>query len=211
MWDGNSRPDEWIGSDGETSSSPDREGAVDDGLLVRIADGCKDSFRTLMRRHARPMLALAGRMTGSADDADEIVQDVFLKVWTLAPRWRVGGEARFSSWLYRVVVNACVDRRRRRSEQPLDGIEERPDSAPDALQRTLVNQRRDMLQGAVAALPRRQRAALSLFYFAELSAPETARVMRISVPATEALLMRGKRSLKKALMENGVTGVGDFL
>ena len=210
MWSGNSRPDEWSGS-GDALSSAEREGAIDDGLLLRVADGCKDSFRILMRRHARPMLALAGRMTGSAEDADEIVQDVFLKVWTLAPRWRAGGEARFSSWLYRVVVNACVDRRRRRSEQPLEGIEEPHDSAPDGLQRAQASQRRDKLLDAVAALPRRQRAALSLYYFAELSAPETARVMRISVPATEALLMRGKRSLKKVLMENGVTGVGDFL
>ncbi len=93
----------------------------DDDLLRRVAAGDRWALQRLMDRHGRAMLALAERTTGNAADADELVQETFLKVWTMAPRWRADGGALFSTWLYRVVLNASLDLRRRR---PLHALEE---------------------------------------------------------------------------------------
>ena len=121
-----------------------------------------------------------------------VVQEAFLKVWAMAPKWRSDGRAQFSSWLYRVVLNLCLDRRRKRTEQPIDNIDERVDPSPGALDALLARQRQELLRQALADLPVRQRAALSLYYFGELSAPQAARILRVSVPAMEALLNRGQ-------------------
>ena len=186
-------------------------GPSDDDLLERAAAGNRSAFQALMERHARAMLALAQRITGSPDDSEELVQDAFLKVWTMAPKWRRDGRAQFSTWLYRVVLNACLDRRRRPSWTGLDEIEEMADQAPGAAQLLAQRRQRSLIQEAMTAIPERQRAALFLHYFSEISAPQAALVLEVSVPAMEALLIRGKRALKKELMRRGVTDIGDML
>lgn len=183
----------------------------DDDLLEQAATGDRRAFQALMERHARPMLALAQRVSGSADDAEELVQDAFLKVWTMAPKWHRGGRAQFSTWLYRVVLNSCLDRRRRPRWSGLDEVEEIADSSPGAAQQLLLRRQRSLIQEAMTAIPERQRAALFLHYFSEISAPQAACVLEISVSAMEALLIRGKRALKKELMRRGVTEIGDML
>jgi RNA polymerase sigma-70 factor (ECF subfamily) len=182
----------------------------DDDLLSAIAAGDRDAFGCLMERHAAPMLALAERVSGSAADADEIMQDVFLKVWTLAPEWRSEGPAKFSTWLYRVVLNAAIDCSRRRRELPLDVAENAEDSAPSSLVRSIDRQRRDLVLAAMCVLPDRQRAALSLYYFSELKAVLAAQVLGVSLSAMEALLVRAKRALKTELNRRGIADWGDL-
>jgi RNA polymerase sigma-70 factor (ECF subfamily) len=183
----------------------------DDDLLEQVAKGDRRAFQVLMERHARVMLALAQRISGNPDDAEELVQDAFLKVWTLAPKWRRDGKAQFSTWLHRVVLNGCLDRRRRPSWTGLDDMEELADSAPGAAQNLALQRSKRMIQEAMATIPDRQRAALFLHYFSEISAPQAAQVLEISVAAMEALLIRGKRALKKELMRRGITDLGDML
>ena len=183
----------------------------DDDLLARIAEGDRSAFRHLMERHTRAMLALAERITGNASDAEELVQEAFLKTWSMAPRWRPDGPARFSTWLYRVVLNACLDVKRRRPLAPLDDAvastpDERThgDGAENAVHRAIIRQ-------ALADLPERQRAVLGLYYFTGMTAPEAARALDLTLAATEALLLRGRRSLKAALKRRGVDGLEDIL
>ena len=183
----------------------------DDELLLRTAEGDRHAFGRLMERHARAMLVLAQRVSGNPDDAEELVQEAFLKVWTQAGRWRPAGRARLSTWLYRVVLIACLDRRRRPAWGPLDEIEEIADGAPGAAQLLAGQQNRRLINEAMAALPERQRAALFLYYFAEITVPQAAQVLDVSVSALEALLMRGKRALKKELSRRGVADIGDML
>src|SRR5215470_12747794 len=94
------------------------EGEPDDRLMARIGTGDRAAFGVLVRRHVDRSLALAQRVTGSRADAEEVVQEAFLRVWTGRERWRpsVPGtrSALFTTWLYRVVVNLCIDRKRRR-------------------------------------------------------------------------------------------------
>ena len=189
---------------------PDGEGC-DDVLLSSVAGGDRLAFRRLMERHARPMMALAQRLTGNADDADEIVQEAFLKVWTMAHRWRSDGTATFATWLYRVVLNACLDRRRRTPFASLEEAGDPADAAPCGLEQAQSRQRRRIVLDAIAELPRRQRAALWLYYFGEVTGPEAARILDLSVSALEALLVRGKRALRKSLIRRGVNGLGDLI
>lgn len=184
-------------------------GPGDDALLQRIAQGDRAAFRILMERHSRPMLMLAQRVTGRAEDADEIVQEAFLKVWTMADKWDVDGGAKFSTWFYRVVLNACLDRKRRKQAVGLEEAGDPADERPGGLENAVSRQRSRIVGEALADLPERQRAALSLYYFSGLSGREAAEVLELSVSATEALLSRGKQALRKALQRRGVNGLGD--
>jgi RNA polymerase sigma-70 factor (ECF subfamily) len=179
--------------------------------LQCIAQGDQQAFRLLMQRHGKPMLALAQRVTGSNEDADEIVQECFLKVWRLAERWQVDGAASFSTWFYRVVLNACLDRRRRAPMAPLDEAGEPADPAPLGLESALLRQRREVILAALDELPRRQKQAVWLCYFGEVSGPEAAKTLEMSLSALEALLVRGRRGLKKALTKHGIMSIGDIL
>jgi len=198
-----------MGGERKVDDRPDGPTPGDDELLRAIACGDRDAFRLLMARHIRPMLAMAARITHSPDDADEIVQDTFLKVWTMAERWQPDRDAKFSTWLYRVVMNASLDRRRRARSAPLEEAGDPPDTNPGGLERAMMRQREQILGEALAEMPDRQRAALSLYYFGELSAPQAAQVMKMSVSALEALLVRGKRGLRAALARRGITAFGD--
>lgn len=182
----------------------------DDGLLRAIAGGDRGAFARLMERHARSMLALATRVTRNCDDADEIVQEAFLKVWVMAPNWRADGEARFATWLYRVVLNACLDRGRRAPFSPLEDAGDPADPGPAGLELAMATQRDSVLAAAMADIPTRQREALTLYYFSDLSAPQAAEILDLSVSALEALLVRGKRSLKAMLQRQGIGGIGDL-
>jgi RNA polymerase sigma-70 factor, ECF subfamily len=188
---------------------PDDGAASDDELLRAIAQGDRRCFQRLMERHVRAMLALSTRVLRNPDDADEIVQEAFLKVWTLAPEWRSDREAKFSTWLYRVVLNGSLDRLRRARFVSVEEAEEPVDPAPGGLDQALARQRARLLAAAMAEMPARQREALSLYYFSDLTAPEAARALELSLTATEALLVRGKRSLKTALARLGIRGIGD--
>ena len=180
-------------------------------LLGAIAQGDHDAFRCLMNRHMKRSLALAQRIVGQADDADEIVQEAFLRVWTTAPRWRPDGEARFTTWLYRVIVNLCLDRRRRLPFFELDDSYEPVDGAPSSLDALVGRQSRNVVSEALADLPPRQRVAISLYYFEDMTGPEAARILDLSLKAVESLLVRGRRALKQSLLRRGVRDVGDVL
>lgn len=190
-------------------SRPEGDATSDDDLLRAIAQGDRRSFQRLMERHVRAMLALSTRVLRNPDDADEVVQEAFLKVWTMAARWQSDREAKFSTWLYRVVLNASLDRLRRVRFVAEEEAGEQADPAPGGLDRAMARQRERLVSVAMADMPARQRQALSLYYFSDLTAPEAARVLDLSLTAMEALLVRGKRSLRAALARVGIRGMGD--
>ena len=191
-----------------TSMADDRS---DDDLLAALAAGDRGALAALMTRHLPDVLALAQRMTGNRDDADEVAQDAFVRVWRSAHRWRADGAARFSTWLYRVVVNLCIDRRRKGTMVPLEDAEVPVDPAPGGLDVLASRQGAVVVAEALADLPPRQRAAVCLYYYAGLSAPQAAQVLELSASAMESLLVRGRRALKKSLMGRGINQPGDLL
>jgi RNA polymerase sigma-70 factor (ECF subfamily) len=171
-------------------------GPADHDLMARIARGDARAFRMLAQRHAGRALGLARRILGNEAVAEEIVQDAFLRVWTNAPRWRP--EAAFRTWLYRIVVNLCLNAKRRPSDLPLEAAGDIADPAAAADARLETGERDRRLAAAVDALPERQRAAIVLTYQEGLSNAEVAAVLDASVSGVETLLVRAKRALRTA-------------
>jgi RNA polymerase sigma factor (sigma-70 family) len=145
------------------------------------------------------VLSLARRMLGDPGDAEDVAQETFVRAWKFAPRWRPG-QARFDTWLHRVALNLCYDRLRRRVRT----THEFPDLAdpgpgPDRdLQARDVGRRVD---AALQDLAPRQREAIVLCHYQELSNIDAAAVMGVSVEALESLLSRARRGLRHALAD----------
>ena len=171
----------------------------DETLMRRIASGERAAFAALMERHLSRALALAERVTGNRGDAEELVQEAMLKVWTQAERFRPEA-GRFRAWFNRIVVNLCIDRRRRPASLPLEAAGEPADGAPDALTRAIAAESSRSLRAALAELPERQRLALVLCYWDGQSNQEAAATLGTSVGAIETLLVRARRQLKSKLV-----------
>ena len=137
------------------------------------------------------------RMLASQAEAEDAVQDVFLKLWTHAGRWQPGG-AKFETWLYRVMLNACYDRLRRRPTEPLEEAAEMADDGAAARRGLDDGQVGREIAGALDDLPERQQAAILLCHFKECGNIEAAEIMGLSVEALESLLARGRRALQGA-------------
>jgi len=180
--------------DGQDQTLDDAE------LLARYARGDADAARRLTTRLVPRVHAQAARLLGDGAEAEDVAQEAMMRLWRIAPEWRAG-EAKVTTWLYRVVSNLCTDRLRKRPKRTvdLDAVSEPADDAPSPEARMLNDARRDALAQALAGLPERQRLAVVLRHFEGATNPEIAERLGISVEAVESLTARGKRALAAAL------------
>lgn len=176
----------------------DMSDVTDDVLIVLYANGDGGAARVLATRHSGQIMGLAYRMLGDRDAAEDIVQEALLRLWKHAKEWRQG-EAKLSTWLYRVASNLCIDQLRKRRNVDLDAIDEPADDAPSVEAQMQATARLNALTAALQSLPDRQRLAVTLRHIEELSNPEIAEIMEISVDAVESLTARGKRALAAAI------------
>jgi RNA polymerase sigma-70 factor (ECF subfamily) len=172
----------------------------DGDLVIRVGAGEPAAVQAFVARKLPRMLALARRMLGDAAEAEDVAQEVFVRAWRQAGSWRPGA-ARFDTWLHRVALNLCYDRLRKRREDTAADPPERPDPAPSAEQGLQDREVGARIEQALAALPERQRTAMVLHHYQELSNIEIAALMETSVEAVESLLSRGRRALKQALAD----------
>lgn len=171
----------------------------DDDLLGLFAQGDQTAARELARRMLPRVLGFSRRVLGDASEAEDVAQEAMLRLWRIAPDWRVG-EAQVSTWLYRVVSNLCTDRlRKRRHGVALDDTPDIADETPGVVARMIAADRASALQAALLMLPERQRQAVVLRHIEGLSNPEIAVIMDIGVEAVESLISRGKRALTARL------------
>ncbi len=152
----------------------------DEPLLDRMAANDEAAFRILVERHIDRAFGIALRIVGSRADAEDVVQDTLLKVWTHRGRWQ-HGRAKFSTWLYRVITNRCIDIRRRPRTDDVDAIPEPMDSRPDAVSAMQRNEVTTMLEHAMQLLPEQQRIAVIFSYHEDMSNSEIAEVMNTTV------------------------------
>ncbi len=171
-------------------------------LLARISNNEPAAVNEMVQRKLPRLLALASRLLGDAEEAKDVAQESFLRIWRQAANWRPG-EARFDTWLHRVALNLCHDRLRRRKERPLDEAHalELADSAPLPDEQLESADRSARMAAALATLPERQREAIVLQYYQELSNIDAAALMNISVEALESLLSRARRQLRRQLAD----------
>ena len=139
-----------------------------------------------------------GLCLGDRADAEDVTQDAMMRLWKVAPDWRVG-EAKVSTWLYHVTANLCTDRLRRKRGVGLDEVDEPLDPSPSVTNQLQTRERMDALQAGLQTLPARQRQAVILRHIEGLANPEIAEILEISTEAVESLTARGKRALAQAL------------
>lgn len=169
-------------------------------LLQLVAQGNMRAYRELVGRYLVMGVKIAERMLGNRQDAEDVMQEVCVKMWRESPKWKP--QAKFSTWLYRVIINACIDRRRRFAPVTTDAFDEILDDRPLAEEVLIKRQRAQSVKIALQLLPDRQRAAITLNYYEEMSNQEAAEAMGIALGAYQQLLFRARQSLKAHLVED---------
>ena len=185
-------------SGGDVGRGPvDWRSAADADLLAAAARRDKAAFAEIASRYYRPVYRLAWRMTGGHADSEDIAQEAFVKLWRDPGQLREAGALK--GWLMRVAANGATDRSRQHRNLPLDEAPEPADARPRADRGLERRQAQRLIDRAIAALPERQRLALSLVHFEGLTNIEAAVAMEASVEAVVSLLARARRGLKDKL------------
>ncbi len=173
----------------------------DSELLDKLATGDEAAFRKLVERHIDRAYAIALRIVGNAADVEDVVQDTMLKIWSHCGRWQ-HGRAKFSTWLYRVISNRCIDLRRKPRNENVETVPEVADGQPGAVEIIERNELNGMLELAMQRLPEQQRIAVIFSYHENMSNGEIAQVMDTTVAAVESLLKRGRQQLRQLLRKH---------
>ncbi len=174
--------------------------AEEAAVLARIRAGDSAAFRQVIDRHMPALLAVARRMLKVDGDAEDIVQEALVRVWHHAGTLELGPGG-LRPWLRRVVTNLCLDHLRRHR---LTSVVAEVPETPEAPGQSRGLEEADLAKRvgeALAALPERQRVALTLFHYEGLSQIEVGDMLGISDEAVESLLARARRSLKAALKD----------
>jgi RNA polymerase sigma-70 factor (ECF subfamily) len=187
-------------------------------LMLRVKQGDMVAFEELVGKYKQPVINLIYRTLPDAAEAEDLAQHVFLQVFKSAHRYLVS--AKFSTWLYTIARNLCLNEIRRRSRHPAESLDiGHPDnedqplrqyedtknfSPPDLLLQDELVQK---IEQALAELPENQRTAIMLFREKEMSYEEIAEVLACSLSATKSLIHRGRETLKQKLKPYLRTGV----
>ena len=176
----------------------------DESLMRLIRQGSHQAFAILVRRHTDRFFAGAYRMCGNTQEAEDMVQDAFLKIWQNPDIWKDDRGAKFTTWFYRILVNANIDRLRK-SQKIISDDTILPfiaDAGPTPESQTAAGEEQKNIEAALATLPERQKTALTLCFYEGLSNAEAAESMGVKIKALESLLMRAKTGLREYLKQN---------
>jgi RNA polymerase sigma-70 factor (ECF subfamily) len=173
------------------AETPEEQRGIQAAILEAARSGDLAAFEMLMRQHERLVLVTALRLTGNLPDAQDVSQEVFLKLYRNLGK--VDGAARVASWLYRVTVNACRDlQRRRRPEAPVEFADNLPAGGMDPQQAATQAERRRVLEMSLRTLPEKERAALVLRDLEGLSTEEVARVLGSSEATVRSQISKAR-------------------
>lgn len=179
-------------------------------LMLRVKQGDTEAFAQLVDKYKQPLVNLAFRTLRDLTEAEDLAQNVFVQVYKSARRYQAS--AKFSTWLFTIARNLCLNEIRRRSrhpaesldqphsddgEQPLHQVEDK--GVPSAPQNLLHGELEEKISEALSELPENQRTALLLCRQEDLSYEEIAKVLGCSLSATKSLIHRGRETLKRKL------------
>ena len=177
---------------------------TDQELLGLVARGDPAGTTALFEKYSEPLLRFSARMLNNRPEAEEVTQDVFLKMITRVEQY--DGRAPVASWLFAIAANACRDRLRRgkrASVVPLDAVAEAPDKQESAEDRLADRQRKQAVRKALSSLSEEQREALILARYHGMPYSEIARTLNISEGAVKTRIFRAIESLKTMFSEGG--------
>lgn len=182
----------------------------DAALMLRVKHGDLQAFEELVQKYKQPLVNVIYRMLRDLDEAEDLAQNVFVRVYQSAARYEVS--AKFSTWIFTIARHLCLNEIRRRGRHPAQSLDaaqsedenqappQHPDlhavSPPEAFLNRELEQK---VQDALAGLPEKQRLAIALCQENELSYEEIAKVLGCSLSATKSLIHRGRETLKEKL------------
>lgn len=181
----------WAGAD----IAPDGDAR----LMEYITQGERWAFKLLVQRHNDRFYRVAYRFTGNREAAEDVVQEAFLKLWERPMAWEIERNVKFTTWFYRVVVNLCLDLAKKKKPLLMENNGWIEDVSDSQEQSALQRERERLVEKEIAALPQRQRVAINLCFYEELSNQEAADIMGLNLKAFQSLVMRGKMTLQNKL------------
>lgn len=185
----------------------------DEQLVKNIQNGDHLAFSELVTRHHKKYYRVAYRYLYNKNDAEDVVQEAFLKLWENPYKWQLITGVKFTTWFYRIIINLAFDKNKKKSElntDNLDYLEIRINETNDSnsnsngneyTETVIKQEKRDEVIKAIKSLPKRQQTALNLCFYEQVSHKEAAKIMKTTTSAVRSLLMRAKQNLYKMLKD----------
>lgn len=174
---------------------------TDEELLEFIVNKDHSAFSELVRRYSSKFYSTAYRILMNRTDAEDMVQEAFLKIWNEPGLWDSKYNAKFTTWFYRVIINQCLDYRRKKSYRNHDEYRESASTQFDTDNIIESKSKNDLINSCIKELPERQQIAINLYYYDNLSIAEAAEIMDLKPKGMESLVLRAKENLKSRLRE----------
>ena len=175
-------------------------------LMGKVGAGDIRAFEELVERHQRAVIGTVAKMLGNASDAEDIAQQVFVRIWKSAVRYEA--QAKFTTWLFTITRNLVFNEVRRRKRKPTVSVDEREETTHRTVEdlqavspddEMLQTELEEAIDRAIQGLPDKQRMAVVLRRYEEMPYEEIAAVLEMSIPAVKSLLFRARAHLKEAL------------
>ena len=184
------------------TSSKDQMTINDDHIIKQIMEGDTKAFAILVDRYKDLVFALAIRMLKHREEAEEVSQDTFIKVFKSLDSFK--GDSKFSTWIYRVAYNSCLDRIKKNKKEYLnvaidDYTEHRIKSIDNALDALISDERKEVIKECLDLLPPDDSALLTLYYFEDLSLDEIAKIVNLTSNNVKVKLFRSRKKLTSIL------------
>ena len=178
---------------------------ADEQLLEEILEGSHSAFAELVRRHSTRFYNLAYRYLNNKQDAEDMVQNAFLKLWNKPDAWKAGKGAKFTTWFYRIIANQCLDEKKR--SKPLAIGENEDFQGPDWQPENEIDdaRRAARVEAAFQELRDQDRTALNLCFYQDLPHQQAADIMGMKLKAFESLLFRAKAALREKVLGPNMT------
>ncbi len=179
----------------------------DESLLVRIKKGDQKAFTHLVRRHTDRCYGLVWRLSSGIIDGEDVLQEAFLKLWQSPDKFDPDKGVKFTTWFYRVVSNLTLDHIRKAkkqrpvSEAIIDHIDIVNRAYNEAETGIIASEQQFALEEAIQSLPERQKMALTLCVYEDISQKDAAQIMDVNIKALESLLSRAKTGIKNELIK----------
>jgi RNA polymerase sigma-70 factor (ECF subfamily) len=182
-----------------SSADPELRSGSEAELVAAALTGRSGAFDLIVERHRRPVYQICYRFTANHEDASDLTQEVFLRAFRALASFK--GQAALSTWLHRIAVNVCLNRVAAKAPvtSPIDGDDHVDPSVEPASERLLRHERADQVRAAIARLPKKQRAALILRTYHEMSHQQVAKILGTSVGAAKANVFHALQNLRKIL------------
>ncbi len=181
-----------------TGTSNDRpDDASDHTLMAMLSHGDKAALAALVNKYQNKIYTIARRTTGNHELAEDIAQEAFIRIWRSAPKYKPS--AKVSTWIYRIVINLCVDAIRRGKLIAIEDFHLTRPGEDTTLSDIERNDNKRIIRGAIAKLPERQRTVIILHRLEGLPQREVAEITGWTESAVESLLVRAYRTLRKSL------------